>query len=481
MRLALALNSARRVREGRLLLHVAVITAGLVALKAFVIDPLTGHFTGSFEDFSVYLGAARSIAAGGSPYAHFDPSTVVMSGFIYPPFAAVLVSPLAALGDGAAVSVWLVIELLCTIAAAVILARTALPKSWPRVELGLLAALTFAPATYNYWHGQINPLIFLLLVVAYHAYVRDRDIVCGVCIGLAAGIKLAPIVLVLLLLRRHLWRGAAAALVTGALTVVVGFVVVGASASHTFLTAVLPALNRATGWIYNQSMGGLISRLGSQSVLQVQATSVAVTVTSVVAAVAVLAVATWTVRPGTRASDERGAEFGLGVTAMMLAGSISWFPHFTYLLIPLFAGAGLVATRGWRSERKLATALTATLVVFAMVVPATLARLDAGWLVAVSHSAAWWPVLQLFSLPCVAALWLFVALARSLHESGVERADREGGSTAHLERQRRPLAGTAARLRPMPPRRRSASVTPSPRLARIRRGTPASGSPSPER
>jgi alpha-1,2-mannosyltransferase len=430
MRLVLALNSARRLRQGRLLLRVAVIAAALVALKAFVIDPLTGHFTGSFEDFSVYLGAAQSIAAGGSPYAHFDPSTVVMSGFIYPPFAAVLVSPLAALGDRAAVSVWLVLELFCTIAAAVILARTALPQAWPRVELGVLAALTFAPATYNYWHGQINPLIFLLLVLAYQAYVRDRDVVCGVCIGLAAGIKLAPIVLVLLLLRRHLWRGAAAALVTAGLTVVVGFVVLGASASQTFLTSVLPALNRATGWIYNQSLGGLVSRLGGQSVLRVQPTSVAVTAASVVAALAVLAVATWTVRPGKRTSADRGAEFGLGVTAMMLAGSISWFPHFTYMLIPLFAGVGLVATRGWRSERKLATALTATLIVFAVVAPATLARLDAGWFVALSHTAAWWPVLQLFSLPSLAAIWLLVALARSLRVSGVEAVDREGRSTA---------------------------------------------------
>ncbi len=434
MRLALALHSARRLGQGRLLLRVAVVAAGLVALKAFVIDPLGGHSTGSFEDFSVYLGAARSMAAGGSPYAHFDPGTVVMSGFIYPPFAAVLVSPLGALSDRAAGSLWLVLELFCTVAAAVTLARTALPKGWPRVELGLLAALTFAPATYNYWHGQINPLIFLLLVVAYHAYVRDRDIVCGVCIGLAAGIKLAPIVLVLLLLRRRLWGGALAAIATGALTAVVGFLVLGAGASHTFLTSVLPALNRATGWIYNQSLGGLVSRLGGQSVLRVQPSSAAVTAGSIAAAVAVLAVAAWTVRAGVRSSEERGSEFGLGVIAMMLAGSISWFPHFTYMLIPLFAAAGLVATRGWRSERQLVAAAAATLIVFAVVAPAAIARLDANW-TALSHSAAWWPLLQLFSLPCLCALWLLVALARSLHASGAERVDREGRPAEHRDRQ----------------------------------------------
>jgi alpha-1,2-mannosyltransferase len=442
-RLALMRHPARRLRQGRLLLRIAVLAAGLVALKSFVIDPLTGHFAGSFEDFSVYLGAARSIAAGASPYAHFDPSTVVMSGFIYPPFAALVVSPLAALSDRTAVSLWLVLELLCTIAAAVILARTALPKGWPRVELGLLAALTFAPATYNYWHGQINPLIFLLLVLAYRAYVRDRDVVCGVCIGLAAGIKLAPVVLVLLLLRRHWWRGTAAALVTGGLTAVVGFVLLGAGATQTFITSVLPALNRATGWIYNQSLGGLVSRVGNQSVLTVQPTSPAITLVSIAAAVAVLSLVISMVRPGGRTSGERGAEFGLGVTAMMLAGSISWFPHFTYMLIPLFAVTGLVATRGWRAERQLVAAATATLFIFAVVAPVAIGLLDVNWVV-LSHSAAWWPLLQLCSLPCIGAAWLLVALAWSLRVTGAQRRNSDGASARDDAGRLRPAAAAEA-------------------------------------
>jgi alpha-1,2-mannosyltransferase len=442
VRLVLALNSARRLRQGRLLLRIAVIAAGLVALKAFVIDPLTGHFTGSFEDFSAYLGAARSIAAGGSPYVQFDPSTVAMSGFTYPPFAAVLVSPLAALSDRSAVSFWLVLELICTIAATVILARTAFPKSWPRVELALLAALTFAPATYNYWHGQMNPVIFLLLALAYRAYTRDRAIVCGVCLGLAAGIKLAPIVLVLLLLRRHSWSGVVAAMVTAALTAIVGFVVLGVGATQTFLTSVLPALDRSTGWIYNQSLAGVVSRLGNRSVLIVQPAALAVTVASLVAAVVVLSVATWVTRPGERPSEERGAEFGLGVTAMLLAGSIAWFPHFTYVLIPLFAVAGLVATRGWRAHWELAAAAAATVFVFGALAPAVIARLDMREILALTHSTARWPLLQLYSLPGLTAVWLLVALARRLRQTRIQQTIQGGYATRSLELRAVPVAGT---------------------------------------
>src|SRR5207302_92754 len=81
-------------------------------------------------------------------------------------------------------------------------------------------------------------------------------------------------------------------------------------------------------------------RLGEQSVLHVQPTSALVQVGSLIAGVAILAVAAWSTRAGARSPYERSAEFGLGVTAMVLAGAIAWFPHFTYLLIPLFAACG---------------------------------------------------------------------------------------------------------------------------------------------
>jgi alpha-1,2-mannosyltransferase len=397
-----------------LLLRVAVIVAGLVAVKSFVIDPLTGHFSGTFEDFSAYMGAARSMAAGGSPYAQFDPSTVVMSGFIYPPFAAVLVRPLALLSDQAALTIWLIVSLVCTVAAAVIAARAALPAAWPRAELGVLAAVAFAPATYNYWHGQINPLIFLLLALAYRAYTRDREIATGVLLGLAAGIKVAPLVLGLLLLRRHWWRGTAAMLATGGLTVVIALATLGVGATQTFLSSVFPNLNRATGWIYDQSLGGAVSRLGDQSVLHVQPTAALVEAGSLVAGLAILALAAWATRPGERIASERGAEFGLGVTAMILAGAIAWFPHFTHLLIPIFAAFGLAAARGWHRERGLLLAAASTLFMFGVVAPAAIAQLSISGIATISQTGAWWPFLQLCSVPCITAVWLAVALARSL-------------------------------------------------------------------
>jgi alpha-1,2-mannosyltransferase len=403
-----------RVRRARPFLVLLAAGASIVALKSFGLDPLTGHFGAPFEDFAAYLGAARSMAAGGSPYANFSSAPVTEAGFVYPPFGALLIRPLALLSAHPAMVVWLWLTLACAVTGAIVVARTALPSSWPRVELAVLAAIAFAPATYNYWHGQINPVIFLLLAISYWAYVRDRQVTAGVLLGLAAGIKIAPVIFLIILIRRRWWRGTAAMASTGVVTLALGTLTVGGGATITFFSKVFPGLNRATGWIYDQSLGGAISRLADQSVLVVQPTSVLVQVANVVAALLVLGLAAWVIRPESRSREERGAEFGLAITAMLLAGGIAWYPHFVHLIIPLFCVLGLVAARGWRAERSTALAAVAVLVVFGLVAPLAISDLSMNGIVAISRTPAWWPFLQLCSLPCASALWMAIALARRL-------------------------------------------------------------------
>lgn len=409
-----------RAPQLRLLLRILALGALVLALKSFVLDPLTGHFTGSFDDFGQYLNTARSVASGGSPYAWFSATTPVSAAFAYPPFAVLLVRPLASLSDSAALSLWLALMLVATLAAAIVVARVTLPATWPRVELAVLGALAFAPVTYNYWHGQINGLIFLLLALGLWAYTTERTRTAGIVLGLAAGIKVAPVVLLFLLLRRRWWRSAAYMALTIAGTIATGVWVFGAGATHTFVSTVLPTLSRPTGWIYNLSVPGSLARLADQSVLRMQPTPVALAAASIVAAIVLVGASLWPVRATDRPRPERAAEFGLAIVAMLLAGSLVEFAHFTALLIPLFAAAGLAASRGWRSERPLLGAAALATVAFGLVAPQLIALLASQVisLGALAHSPWWWPFLQLCSLPCLAALWLGVRLRRSLATAG---------------------------------------------------------------
>ena len=398
----------------RITSRAAAAVAAVVAIKSFVIDPLTGHFGGTLNDFSIYAAAAHTMAAGGSPYAHFDPNTVVMDGFDYPPFAAVLVRPLALLDAHSASVIWLALMLVATVAAAVIVARTALPRSWPRVELGVIAALAFGPAAYSFWIGQINGLVFLLVALGYRDYVRERQLRVGVLLGLAAAIKVGPVILILLLLRRRWWRGAAAMTATGLVATAVTLPLIGLGALQTFIGTVLPTLGRPTGWIYNQTVAASISRLASWSVLAPDPASALIQAAGVAAGIALIAIALAAVRSGSRSRTERSAEFGAAVTAMLLCGSLAWYSHFLLLLIPIFAATALAQARGWRQERRLVAATAAAVAMFAIVAPLAIAQLSMAGLVALSHSPAWWPLLQVFTLPSLSAVWLLFELSRSL-------------------------------------------------------------------
>ncbi len=408
-----AAGRRRLVRDARILCHVAAAAAALGLLVTFVAGPLGGHFQGSFEDFAVYWRAALAVAHGRDPYLGFRAgSSVVMSGFDYPPPAMLLVWPLALLSHAWAVRAWLWLGLLATLGAAVITCRAILPPSWPRLSLAVLAAAVYAPATYNYWHGQVNPLVFLCLALALRAYVRGDQVACGAFLALGADIKLEPVVLGLLLLRRQWWRGVLAMAVGGLVPLLLAVLLIPGSLA-TWVRHVLPALARDNGWIYNQSLDGVLSRLVGHSVTHVDA-PLALLHGAVLAGDAVLlAVVVWRVRPSARTPLDRAIEFGVAVTAMLLVASIAWIPHYVSLLIPLAVAARLALLPGARHRRLAAAAGALVLVVTAALVPWALAQLTMAQVERLQTTALWWPFLQLSSLPALAALGLLMALARA--------------------------------------------------------------------
>jgi len=425
---------SRRVR--RLVdpvLSAAVLAAVVVAVREFVIAPLTGSFTGRFEDFEAYWDAATAANAGGDPYGTFDSGTVTMSGFIYPPLGALLLRPLALLDHHQAATLWLWIGLACTVAGSVIVARDLLPARWPRARIGLLAALTFPPATYNLWHGQANPVIFLLLALALRAWLRGAETRCGVLLGVAAAVKLAPFVLVALLWRRGWRRGSAALVVTAAGTSLLGAALVGAGALRTWLSIVLPGLSRDNGWVYNQTWGAVVSRLANHSVLRWEADSLPLHLAALTLSLSGVAAAAWAVSRDRRSSEVRGAEFAAGVTAMLLAGSVAWYAHYVHVLIPAMALVALAVRPTDHSPRDVhtppearhegrrlepAAVLVAGLAVLCVLAPVLIATTDMPTLISLSSGHWWWPYLQLWSLPSLAAAAMLAVLVRSIRAAG---------------------------------------------------------------
>lgn len=403
-------------RRGLLLVRVAAIAATIAGLLDFVVAPLQGRFAGEFEDYQDYLAAARAVTQHTDIYGSFlnHVQPIPVQGFDYPPVIAWLLQPLAGLPSTTAATAWLVLLLACTVAGTAIIAFELLPASWPRLELTAVSALLYAPVTYNLWHGQMSAVVYLLLALALRSWLRGRQISLGVYIGIAALIKIAPILLIVLLLRRRWWAACASLAVTLAVGLGGGILALGAGTLREYVTSVLPVIGQQNGWIYNQSAAGAVNRLVGHSVLAFQPGSLLVSVVTVGIAVAAVGFAAWIVRPGEAARDTRGGEFAVGILAMLLAGSVTWFWHLGALLIVLAAAAALVAGGRLRHRRGLVITGAVALLTTGLIAPVFLAFVSMSGLITVSHTRWWWPALQLISAPALAISALFVVLVVAL-------------------------------------------------------------------
>lgn len=176
--------------------RATAISVWLTAAAVIVLQlsrPLSGL------DMHVYWTSARDMAHGLSPYT--DPR------FVYPPFAAVLIAPLAHLNWPDARTLGSTVAVLAVLLTVLLSARAlgVRLQSW-RVALIAVVVVTghlfFAAASL----GNVSAVIALLLAGFYFATAREQDWVAGVLLGASLAVKplLLPVLLVPLLWGR--WR-----------------------------------------------------------------------------------------------------------------------------------------------------------------------------------------------------------------------------------------------------------------------------------
>ena len=284
-------------------------------------------------DFHIYFEAVAGWSRTHSIYDYAEVHTHL--GFTYPPFAGVVLWPLAHLDAGLAEHLWMVTSLLASLAF-LVLAGRALPNPprWPWfvpafVAVGLLAT----PVVLTTRIGQINSFLALLVLVDCLGARRGHRLT-GVGVGLAAAVKLTPMVAVLYFAVARRSR----AIVTAMATFVGATLVAWAlypSDSNSYWTDVLFDTSRVGGLDsgYNNSLRRVLTWLpfgnGVQSILWVAL------------CVAIIAVAVWRAR----IAYERGNDLG-ALTVVMCAGllcsPITWSHHLYFLIpaLPLLIGDG---------------------------------------------------------------------------------------------------------------------------------------------
>jgi alpha-1,2-mannosyltransferase len=207
-------------------------------------------------DLEIYLWGGRAVTSGTRLYLVQTHGT----WFTYPPFAAALLTPLAA---GPAVAVRLAWELASVAAlgwACVVTLRLAGYRPGRTIVVAMVAAgLLLEPVYHTLYLGQVN--LFLLALVLADMWRVARGLPAGIGIGLAAAIKLIPgIFIVLLVLTRHT-RDAVTASVTFACATLIGFGV-DPGASQLYWTHLFYDTSRVgAAYISNQSPYGALARI----------------------------------------------------------------------------------------------------------------------------------------------------------------------------------------------------------------------------
>ena len=142
--------------------------------------------------------------------------------FTYPPFAAVVMVPLALVPGWLAAALWTAASV-GAMAGSVVVVRRALGRPSPGwlVAVVTAAALALEPVWQNLAFGQVNAILMLAVLVDLLGPGRRWS---GVLIGVAAGIKLTPLVFVILLVLVGRRTQAGRALLAFAVTVGLGFV-----------------------------------------------------------------------------------------------------------------------------------------------------------------------------------------------------------------------------------------------------------------
>lgn len=290
-------------------------------------------------DLSVFADGARHVLDGqplfgpafGQDLAHPLP-------FIYPPFAAVALTPVTLLSAPVLRLCW---ELASIAALWAVVAisfgglKARVGRYWPLLVAAITVAMIFTqPVLDELGYGQID--LFLLLAVMVDLCRRPRWLPPGVLIGIAAGIKLVPLVFILVFLVILNWRAIRNVLVSFVGATLIGFAVVpGDSATFWFHEVEGTALHWRIANYSNQSFDGMLHRLigGAWPLAWIPLALVAVVVGLV----------------GARAA-ERAGERLVAVALVALAGllisPISWIHELVFIVPILGAIVGAAFERG---------------------------------------------------------------------------------------------------------------------------------------
>jgi hypothetical protein len=321
-------------------------------LALSVVTALGGSIGWTFHrrqvDILVYLMGARHLTDAHLYSLHLSG---VYLPFTYPPFSTLFLWPLTWVPTGLAGVLWALVNLGALIVIIAVALLHVRPEDrggepgvpWAMVLMLLGPAVLIEPVMLDLSFGQINLVLVALVLVDVTTRLerRGRTLPRGIGIGIAAAIKLVPLIFVTFLIVTRQFRAAVTSVVTAGVCSLAAFVV-NPSASAAFWSKYVNDQARigTVTYISNQSLEGTLDRVthhlwNSRAIESVE----------VVAVLAGLSLAWW----AWRASSTFLAVL-IVADAGLLASPITWAHHMVWIvpiLIWLWWGSDRPASGRW--------------------------------------------------------------------------------------------------------------------------------------
>ena len=274
-------------------------------------------------DLKIYWLAGGEVAQGADLY---DNAYIGDLPFTYPPFSGTLFTWLSTLDDAPLILLWQGGTALALFTVIMLVLRERGLKLSPAMWLLGILLLCCTPANEpvhgTLFFGQIN--IFLMLLVALDILPRKRALP-GIGIGLAAGMKLTPAYMGLVLLFQKRWWQAIIAILTFAVTVAIGFVTIPDAADFW------------TDAIFKSSRVGEHTNPGAQSIRSVMVRAWGIDGGWIwLAAVVTVFILTCLALRTAMKHRNNSAALALAGISSCLVSPFSWYHHWVWVL-PMLA------------------------------------------------------------------------------------------------------------------------------------------------
>jgi len=143
------------------------------------------------KDFNIYERAARNFINDTNIYKDYK--------YRYPPFFAILFSALLIFPAKFQVFIWVGLNIIITVLLWFLLLKY-FPqgrKKYQTITIAFLTIISSIPVLHNFKWGQVSILIFLLVLISYIAFKKEKFLISGLALAIASSIKIIPAIFLL--------------------------------------------------------------------------------------------------------------------------------------------------------------------------------------------------------------------------------------------------------------------------------------------